>query len=198
MFSTSKNKDTIGFGPRTSPLLYSSLGTFIQSCVFTCLLYSNNCQIHSSSSDLPLSFSLVFPKAYLTSPPECLNLLCPKPNFWYPPLPFSGPCLYCSASLFLCKFSIARFSSCQGQNLRVVPDFLLPYSTSSRLGFFLSVPLPKIYRQSVYFLPFVLVQASVVSYLYYSSTLLYGLPQFTLPLWLIVHMGASLSELKFI
>lgn len=112
MFSTSKNKDTIGFGPRTSSLLFSSLGTFFQSCVFTCLLYSNNCQIHSSSSDLPLSFSLVFPKAYLTSPPECLNLLCPKPKFRYPPLPFSGHCLYChvcsSASFPSLVFPVAR------------------------------------------------------------------------------------------
>lgn len=86
----------------------------------------------------------------MASPPGCLNLMCSKPNFWSPPLPFPGPSSTATAAP-LQAFHRSIFPVAQNKNLRVIRDFFLPYPTSSPLllFFLLSVVLAKTQRESV-------------------------------------------------
>lgn len=171
-FPTSENPFTQGFDPWTSSFLYSSSDSCIQSCGFSYLLYSNNCQIYTFSSDLPLTSRLVFLDTHMTSLPECLNLMCPKVNFglsltfaW--PLAPASPALSSALHIFL---YLSNFPVAHSYQLGIIPDFLLPHPMSSHLALscFFSL-LSKMYR-ILLFLTIILVQAFLISYLYYYSS----------------------------
>lgn len=136
------------------PLLFSPrpFVTFIQCCgshVF-CMTVTARLTLQLCSA---LEFQPSISTCCFTSPPGCLNLMCSKPNFPSPPLPFPAPLPLPHLLLSLQAFRHSIFPAAQDKNLRVIPDFFLPYPTSSPLVFcfffFLSLVLAKTQRESL-------------------------------------------------
>lgn len=88
----------------------------------------------------------------------CLNLMCPKPNFWYT-LPYL-PLLHLHR-LLLCKFcSISPFF--QLLRAKTLTSSLTSFSILCLVHFFFLLVLSNTYIKSDYFLPFILVQAFII------------------------------------